>query len=87
MVQINNVNRDMPNGDLPGPGSLGTITLSLSKRVANQLALPKKEDVEGDRFLDSIEMLGARDVPSLLTTDADGNQIIEGESNVDESID
>jgi hypothetical protein len=83
MVQINNVNRDMPNGDLPGPGTLGTITLSLSKRVASQLSLPKKADIEGDRFLDSIEMLGARDVPSLLTTDADGNQIIEEESDAD----
>lgn len=69
-LQLNNVNSSSPNGDLPGAGHLGKINLSISGRTARQLAQPMIRKDEG--FLDSIEMLGAKDVPSLVQKTNEG---------------
>lgn len=47
---------DPENGVLPA-GNLGTIQLSLSSRVQKQIAMPKVETLEGERVIDSVEML------------------------------
>lgn len=68
-MQINQVTNVSPNGDLPGPGSLGTIQLRLSHRVKNQLeaSLPDSDSGE-ESFLDGIEMLTAKEVQKELLT-------------------
>lgn len=64
-----------PSGDLPGAGNLGTIKLTLNHRVKRQLeSEPRNQD--GDRFLDSIEMLSAGDVPEMI-------KIIDGKGGAD----
>src|ERR1044072_1294238 len=68
-IQINNVVNNQPNGDLPGAGHLGFINLTLSNRVHEQLKEPASERTR--RFLDTIEMLSAKEVPEILTIDAE----------------
>lgn len=66
-VQINNINGNQPNGDLPGAGSVGTITMTLSSRIREQLSSPIIDPSDpSQRFLQRVEMLTAKDIPSLL---------------------
>lgn len=60
-IQINQTNSASPNGDLPGAGMVGRVELTLSRRTVKQLE-SKKEEV---KFLDTIEMLGVKDVTTL----------------------
>lgn len=64
-VQINNVQSQSPNGDLPGPGQLGTIKFNISHRTMKQLESPRVDS--GEKYLEGIEMLGADDIPDLVT--------------------
>lgn len=63
LIQINQ-NNSAPN--LPGPGSLGTITMNLSQRAVNQLNTPRKL-IEGEvvKLSDSIEMLGVEEIQGI----------------------
>ena len=47
---------DPENGILPA-GNLGTIQLSLSSRVQSQIAAPMQRVADGERVIDSVEML------------------------------
>lgn len=51
--------------ELPGPGGLGTMRLTLSKKTVAQLGQGITIDVEAEKYTDSIEMLGAGDVPVI----------------------
>lgn len=74
-LQINNITSSSPNGDLPGPGSLGVINLTLSSRVHKQLTSQAPIDPEAteERFLNQIEMLSAKEIPELLEEREDEN--------------
>ena len=54
---------NVPKGDLPGAGDLGTIQLSLSSRVKRQLAAPKSDEA---RVLQDSKMLNAEDLRGLV---------------------
>lgn len=63
-IQINQNNVGAPN--LPGPGNLGTINLSLSPRSIQQLSTNRNLiDGEATRLSDQIEMLTTTDMPEL----------------------
>lgn len=53
------------NGGLPGAGSLGTIQLSLSQTTVDQLGKPHV--IEGERVLDTMDMLLPSDIKELNT--------------------
>lgn len=55
---------DPANGVLPA-GNLGTISLSLSQRVLKQLSTPKEIEGESERTLDSMEMMGIKDIQKI----------------------
>lgn len=63
LIQINQNNSAT---ELPGPGSLGTITMNLSQRAVNQLNTPRKL-IEGElvKLSDSIEMLNVDDIQGI----------------------
>lgn len=65
-VQVNVYGQpiESASAELPGPGSLGTIKLTLSNRSVKQLTEGRVIDHDGS-FTDSIEMLEAKDVPQL----------------------
>lgn len=50
---------------LPGPGNLGTMRLTLSAKTVNQLSQGITIDAQAEKYTDSIEMLGGDDVPEL----------------------
>lgn len=62
------------DGGLPGPGGLGTITLSLSARTVKQLSTGRTVDGESERMLDSVEMLQPEDIPML-------NRVVSGQKD------
>lgn len=64
-VQINQIGAT-PQGDLPGPGHLGPITLTLSRRTVQQLSTDRV--VSETSYLESIEMLSSNDVPDMIKT-------------------
>ena len=55
---------DPANGVLPA-GNLGTISLSLSQRALKQLTTPKEIEGESVRTLDSVEMMGIKDIQRI----------------------
>lgn len=66
-VQINNQigsSSDSPP-ELPGPGSLGTIQLTLTQRTVKQLGQERVIDGESVRLSESAEMLGPSDISEL----------------------
>jgi len=65
-VQLNQYGQPIESdGGLPGPGSIGRVTLSLSQRTMNQLSKPKTIEGEVVRLADSAEMLTSTDIPQL----------------------
>lgn len=70
---INGVAVQVPSANgLPGPGSIGTIKLTLSKRTVAQLGQERIIDGTSERIMDNSEFLTAKDVPEL-------NQMLEDE--------
>lgn len=69
-----NIHLNQLNQGLPGAGSLGTISLTLSQRTIGQLNRSKIIDGESERLADKIEMLGPEDVPEIskLVDESDG---------------
>lgn len=62
-IQVNNGGAG--GVQLPGPGGLGTMRLTLSARTVNQLGSGITIDASAEKFTDSIEMLGGDDVSML----------------------
>lgn len=62
-IQVNG--NGSPSVELPGPGGLGTMRLTLSKKTVNQLGQGITIDVEPEKYTDSIEMLEGKDVPLI----------------------
>lgn len=50
---------------LPGPGQLGTMTLTLSPKTVGQLSRGITIDADVEKFSESVQMLGGDDVPIL----------------------
>lgn len=67
--QYNQTNVFMAGGnqtaELPGPGGLGTMRLTLSPRTVQQLSQGVTIEAEVEKFSDGIEMLHAEDVPEI----------------------
>jgi hypothetical protein len=70
-VNINQYGSDGSPPELPGPGSLGTIQLTLTQRTVKQLGREKVIDGESTRLSDTIEMLGPEDIGTLSTMSDD----------------
>lgn len=51
--------------ELPGPGSLGSMRLTLSPKTVDQLSKGVTIDATAEKFSDSIEMLDGDDVPLI----------------------
>ena len=51
--------------ELPGPGGLGTMRLTLSPKTVNQLGQGITIEAEAEKYTDSVEMLDGKDVPML----------------------
>ena len=62
-IQVNGSGN--PSVELPGPGGLGTMRLTLSKKTVSQLGQGITIDAETEKYTDTIEMLGGGDVPML----------------------
>jgi hypothetical protein len=64
-VQINQINGQVGENGLPGPGSLGTIQLTLTQRTLSQLSRERVIDGEATRLSETVQMLGPEDIPEL----------------------